>query len=182
MLTYCTEIPEVYELADRVVVVDAGRAGAPMDVRAFADLTTLADAIASFEHTAVLAEDLTRSAWPPTRRWRGPMTGDGGWRIGVDTGGTFTDLVAVSPAGEVRLRKVSSTPSQPSAAVFAALERTDLDLEQSVGYFVAGHDDRDERGPPARRRPDASSSRPQASRTSSISSASTARACTTSSG
>ena len=53
------------------------------------------------------------------------MTGDGGWRIGVDTGGTFTDLVAVSPAGEVRLRKVSSTPSQPSAAVFAALERTE---------------------------------------------------------
>ena len=27
-----------------------------------------------------------------------------GWRIGVDTGGTFTDLVAVSPTGEVRLR------------------------------------------------------------------------------
>ena len=34
VLVYCTEVPEVYELADRVVVVDAGRAGAPMDVRA----------------------------------------------------------------------------------------------------------------------------------------------------
>jgi N-methylhydantoinase A len=60
------------------------------------------------------------------------------WRIGVDTGGTFTDLVAVGPAGEVRLRKVSSTPSQPSSAVFEALERTDLDLAASMGYFVLG--------------------------------------------
>ena len=49
------------------------------------------------------------------------MSQDGGWRIGVDTGGTFTDLVAVSPRGEVRLRKVSSTPERPSSAVFEAL-------------------------------------------------------------
>jgi N-methylhydantoinase A len=62
----------------------------------------------------------------------------GGWRIGVDTGGTFTDLVAVSPGGEVRLRKVSSTPGQPSAAVFEALERTELDLVEAADYFVLG--------------------------------------------
>ena len=61
-----------------------------------------------------------------------------GWRIGVDTGGTFTDLVAVGPDGQVRLRKVSSTPGQPSAAVFAALERTGLDLSSEVDYFVLG--------------------------------------------
>jgi N-methylhydantoinase A len=60
------------------------------------------------------------------------------WRIGVDTGGTFTDLVAVSPAGDVRLRKVSSTPPQPSRAVFDALVRTDLDLARDVDYFVLG--------------------------------------------
>jgi len=65
-------------------------------------------------------------------------TGTGGWRIGVDTGGTFTDLVAVSPAGEVRLRKVSSTPRQPSMAVFEALSRTGLDLERELGYFALG--------------------------------------------
>ncbi|HYM84402.1 MAG TPA: hydantoinase/oxoprolinase family protein [Candidatus Dormibacteraeota bacterium] len=63
---------------------------------------------------------------------------EGGWRIGVDTGGTFTDLVAVSPGGEVRLRKVSSTPAAPSAAVFEALQRTDLDLDREVDYFVLG--------------------------------------------
>ena len=62
----------------------------------------------------------------------------GGWRIGVDTGGTFTDLVAVSATGEVRLRKVSSTPPQPSAAVFQALERTGIDLAADLDYFALG--------------------------------------------
>lgn len=60
------------------------------------------------------------------------------WRIGVDTGGTFTDLVAVSSSGEVRLRKVSSTPSQPSTAVFEALERVGVDLATDLAYFVLG--------------------------------------------
>ena len=66
------------------------------------------------------------------------IEGSGGWRIGVDTGGTFTDLVAVSTTGEVRLRKVSSTPSQPSAAVFQALERTGIDLSADLDYFALG--------------------------------------------
>ena len=66
------------------------------------------------------------------------MSDEQGWRIGVDTGGTFTDLVAVGPDGEVRLRKVSSTPARPSEAVFDALQRTDLDLDEAVGYFVLG--------------------------------------------
>ena len=60
------------------------------------------------------------------------------WRVGVDTGGTFTDLVAVGPDGEVRLRKVSSTPTQPSSAVFSALERSDLALADSLGHFILG--------------------------------------------
>ena len=55
VLVYCTEVPEVYELADRVIVVDEGRAGTPMEVSSFGDLTALADAIATFEHTAVEA-------------------------------------------------------------------------------------------------------------------------------
>jgi ABC-type sugar transport system ATPase subunit len=61
VLVYCTEIPEVYELADTVIVVDDGRPGRPMRVADFPDLTALADAIASFEHTAVEAEDLALS-------------------------------------------------------------------------------------------------------------------------
>jgi N-methylhydantoinase A len=43
--------------------------------------------------------------------------------VGVDTGGTFTDLIAVDPAtGEFRLGKVPSVPDDPSAAVQNALE------------------------------------------------------------
>jgi ABC-type sugar transport system ATPase subunit len=61
VLVYCTEVPEVYELADRCVVVDAGRPAADMRVADARDLTSLADAIASSEHTAVEPEDLVRS-------------------------------------------------------------------------------------------------------------------------
>src|SRR6201999_2863544 len=45
------------------------------------------------------------------------------WMVGVDAGGTFTDLIAVEPArGEVRFAKVASVPSDPSQAVMNALE------------------------------------------------------------
>jgi len=43
--------------------------------------------------------------------------------VGVDAGGTFTDLIAVEPArGEVRFAKVASVPSDPSQAVMNALD------------------------------------------------------------
>ncbi len=46
------------------------------------------------------------------------------WAIGVDTGGTFTDLVAVENAsGRTYVTKVPSTPHDPSLAVIAAIER-----------------------------------------------------------
>lgn len=35
------------------------------------------------------------------------------WRVGIDAGGTFTDVLAVSTAGEVRVLKVPSTPRSP---------------------------------------------------------------------
>ncbi|HLI14789.1 MAG TPA: hydantoinase/oxoprolinase family protein [Acidimicrobiales bacterium] len=60
------------------------------------------------------------------------------WKVGVDTGGTFTDLVALGPSGEVRLVKVSSTPRAPADAVFAALERTGLALGTDLEQFVLG--------------------------------------------
>ena len=38
-------------------------------------------------------------------------------RLGVDVGGTFTDLVVVDDAdGEIRLGKVPSTPAAPDRA------------------------------------------------------------------
>jgi N-methylhydantoinase A len=44
-------------------------------------------------------------------------------RIGIDTGGTFTDVVAVHPDGRVMSTKVPSTPSDPSAAFMRAVEK-----------------------------------------------------------
>ena len=40
------------------------------------------------------------------------------WRVGIDTGGTFTDVVAVNTrSGDLELHKVHSTPEEPSNAV-----------------------------------------------------------------
>jgi N-methylhydantoinase A len=44
-------------------------------------------------------------------------------RIGIDTGGTFTDVVAVDAGGRVVSTKVPSTPSDPSVAFLRAIEK-----------------------------------------------------------
>lgn len=44
------------------------------------------------------------------------------WRIGLDVGGTFTDVVIVDRTGGLHVAKVPSTPGDPSAGVLAALE------------------------------------------------------------
>ncbi len=42
--------------------------------------------------------------------------------IGVDTGGTFTDLVWLDEEGKVQVHKVLSTPDNPARAVLEGLE------------------------------------------------------------
>ena len=44
-------------------------------------------------------------------------------RFGVDVGGTFTDIVALSPQGDVTVDKVRSTPGAVGADVWNALQR-----------------------------------------------------------
>jgi N-methylhydantoinase A len=45
------------------------------------------------------------------------------WRIGVDSGGTFTDICLFDEAsGRVAVWKVSSTPADPSNAVARGVE------------------------------------------------------------
>src|SRR4029077_1200299 len=43
-------------------------------------------------------------------------------RVGVDVGGTFTDLVAIAEDGEIAVRKVATTPSDPSVGLGRALD------------------------------------------------------------
>ena len=44
------------------------------------------------------------------------------WTVGIDVGGTFTDAVAVGDDGRMATAKVVSTPDDPSAALFSALD------------------------------------------------------------
>ena len=61
-----------------------------------------------------------------------------GVRIGIDTGGTFTDLVVMDEAtGQVDVVKLPSTPDEPSRAILAALEQAGVDPASST-YLVLG--------------------------------------------
>jgi len=65
----------------------------------------------------------------------GPMTSPS-LRIGVDTGGTFTDVVAVDEAsGRIVTTKTPSTPADPSVAVLAGIEKV-LGLAGADGTAV----------------------------------------------
>lgn len=54
-------------------------------------------------------------------------------RVGIEVGGTFTDLVAVNDAGRLLLAKVPSVPAAPDEGAFAALAE--------AGLAVAGIED-----------------------------------------
>src|SRR6185437_7296645 len=56
------------------------------------------------------------------------------YRIGIDVGGTFTDLVAVDESGRAVLAKTASTPEDPSIGVMAGL----TSLAEALGLDRAG--------------------------------------------
>src|SRR5262249_22726569 len=61
-----------------------------------------------------------------------------GVRVGIDTGGTFTDLVAVDEAsGRWFLSKVPSTPENPIEAISNALAQAEFDAVD-VSFVVVG--------------------------------------------
>ncbi len=62
------------------------------------------------------------------------------WRIGVDTGGTFTDIVAVDEStGQRYVRKTSSTPDDPSRAFIGGIREllSDIGVESSEVEFIS---------------------------------------------
>ena len=58
-------------------------------------------------------------------------------RLAVDIGGTFTDLVAVDPAGQVVRAKADTTPGRLERGVLASLERSGVPAA-SVTAFIHG--------------------------------------------
>ena len=69
-------------------------------------------------------------------------------RIGIDVGGTFTDLVATDDEGHVTIAKAASTPRDPSDGLLDGLGR----LAAELGTDLAGLLARTERivtGPPS---------------------------------
>lgn len=59
-------------------------------------------------------------------------------RIGIDVGGTFTDIVIIDEAkGELEIDKVLSTPRDPSQAIIDYIERRNLTMEE-VRTFTHG--------------------------------------------
>jgi len=47
----------------------------------------------------------------------------GGYRVGIDVGGTFTDLLCVTPDGRVLLDKTPTTSADQSRGVMAGLDQ-----------------------------------------------------------
>ncbi|HEY3081989.1 MAG TPA: hydantoinase/oxoprolinase family protein [Chloroflexota bacterium] len=62
------------------------------------------------------------------------------FRIGVDVGGTFTDLALLDPDGRVHAVKVPSAPDDPASAVLRALERAAADLGLSAAELLGRAD------------------------------------------
>ncbi len=57
------------------------------------------------------------------------------WIVGCDTGGTFTDLVALSEEGEFRVAKVPSTPPRFDRAVLEGVRELGVPVEEITRLF-----------------------------------------------
>ncbi|MBV9280925.1 MAG: hydantoinase/oxoprolinase family protein, partial [Chloroflexi bacterium] len=59
-----------------------------------------------------------------------------GYRVGVDIGGTFTDLLVTNGDGTARVYKTSTTPTDPSVGFFRGLERAAEDQGMTLDDFL----------------------------------------------
>src|ERR1700681_1384169 len=60
-----------------------------------------------------------------------------GYRIGVDVGGTFTDLICVTPGGEVLLDKTPTTPADQSEGVMRGLSQVAATASLDLAAFLS---------------------------------------------
>src|SRR2546428_2726717 len=64
-------------------------------------------------------------------------------RVGVDVGGTFTDLVALGADGTLEVRKVTTTPDDPTVGMFRAVDLLGTREARKDSLTVAGGGTRD---------------------------------------
>jgi N-methylhydantoinase A len=62
------------------------------------------------------------------------------YRLGIDAGGTFTDLVLADQSGDVRLYKALSTPADPTRAIEEGMKLIADDLGESPAEIVSNSD------------------------------------------
>jgi N-methylhydantoinase A len=62
------------------------------------------------------------------------------YRLGIDAGGTFTDLVLADQSGDVRLYKALSTPADPTRAIEEGMKLIADDLDESPAEIVSNSD------------------------------------------
>src|ERR1700736_1364050 len=62
------------------------------------------------------------------------------YRLGIDAGGTFTDLVLADRLGDVRLYKALSTPADPTRAIEEGMKLIAEDLGESPSDIVSNAD------------------------------------------
>lgn len=60
-----------------------------------------------------------------------------GYRLGVDTGGTFTDVVLIAPNGDIRIAKVPTTPPEYEKGVISGIRSLGVGFEE-VELFIHG--------------------------------------------
>ena len=132
-----------HEAGDRIVYEFGGGGGwgDPLDRDPQAVLDDVLDEYVSSRARAVTTASCSpdRSTTSPSRSMSprpGARAGDpvgrvSGYRVGIDVGGTFTDLICVTPEGEVVLDKTPTTPDDQSTGVMNGLgqlaERFGLD-------------------------------------------------------
>ncbi len=63
-----------------------------------------------------------------------------GYKLGIDVGGTFTDLVLVTGEDEIRVAKTPTTPENQAEGLLAAIEKAASLVGRGPEAFLAETD------------------------------------------